>query len=717
MAGQLIKGSKRIKILMRVIYILSLLFCCSLSLNAQQYFHVSPIGNDINPGTKEAPLATLTAARDAIRQHKTLSKKQHAYTVIVEEGYYTMKEPLELFPEDGGTKNSPITYKAAKNAKPTFSGGKIITGFSVNEKGVWEVKIPESAYYKWQFDQLYVNGKRAVLARTPNSGFLEIDSVQQHIWEKGPGKVAPKAQQKLFFDKNMFAALVDITKDEIEEVRFKAYHKWDYTLRHIDAIDTDSLSITTSGKGMKPWNEIKKGGRIVFENYKGALDTPGEWFLNQKGILYYVPQPNESPDNSTVIAPVLQQLISIKGSAIQNKYVEYIRFEGLGFEYCHYEIPKSGSEPNQAAAKLNAAIYLEGAKNITFSHCEISKTGQHALWFGKGCSNAFVENTYLHNLGGGGIYLGDFKALEGKEHTHNINIHNNIIQSGGKEFPAAVGIWVGHSSDNKVTHNDIGNFYYTGISVGWVWGYAPSLAKRNTIAYNHIHHIGWDLLSDMAGIYTLGESEGTRIENNVIHDIHAYSYGGWGMYADEGSTGIVFKNNVVYNTKTGGFQQNYGKENLIQNNILAFAKKYQMQCTIAEAHTSFTFTNNIVIFKEGMLLKGAWDKVIAKMDTNLYWNTSLGTYNFNGKTFKVWQQLGHDNNSIIGDPYFKDASNFDFKFERKANFKKINFKPFDYTKSGIYGDGDWIKKAKLTESITIAFDKAVEENMKKNIKR
>lgn len=697
---------------MKHFYIIILLCFCSVSLNAQIEFYVSSTGNDNSFGTKNEPLSSLTGARNAIRMHKKGAKQLQTYTVIVENGNYTMKEPLELAPEDSGTEKFPITYKAAKGAKPIFSGGKIITGFSINKYGFWEVKIPESAYYNWHFDQLYINENRAVLARTPNEGFLEIEAVDENIWEKGNGKVAAKAQQKIFFDKKEYKSLLNINEEEIDQLRFKAYHKWDYTLRHIDAFDKDSLFISSSGKGMKPWNQIKKGGRIVFENYKAALDAPGEWFLSQKGILYYIPKPAETIENTTVVAPVLEQLVSIKGNALQDKYVESIRFEGLSFEYCHYNISKSGSEPNQAAAKLNAAIYVEGAKNILFSNCEISKIGQHALWFGKGCSNSLVEDTYMHNLGGGGVYLGDFKAVEGKEHSHHININNNIIQSGGQEFPTAVGVWVGHSSDNTVTHNDIGNFYYTGISVGWVWGYAPSLAKRNTIAFNHIHHIGWDLLSDMAGIYTLGESQGTLVENNLIHDIHAFTYGGWGMYADEGSTGITFKNNLVYQTKTGGFQQNYGKNNTVENNILAYAKKYQLQCTISEKHESFTFTNNIVLFNEGMVAKGAWDTVIAKIDNNIYWNTTDKTYDFNGHSFKEWQKKDFDKHSLLVNPNFKDPQHSDFTFKSKKNYSKIDFIPFDYSKSGVYGNIEWIEKAKLPPTIIQNFDKAVLENMK-----
>ncbi|MBI9061897.1 MAG: right-handed parallel beta-helix repeat-containing protein [Marinilabiliaceae bacterium] len=678
--------------------------------------HIAPNGNDNNPGTQDQPLATLTGARDAVRSYKKCNQVTAPITVMIKGGRYEMTEPLVLKSEDGGTAEYPIIYKAEKGTTPLFSGGKKITGFKVNENGIWEAKIPDCLYYNWRFDQLYVNGKRATLARTPNRGFLKIGDVKQNIWDRGTGRAAEKAQQVLSFDAENFKSLQQITDEEVENVRFRAYHKWDFTLRFIDKIDKDSTKIYTSGNGMKPWNPLKNGGRIVFENYFAALDSPGEWFLNNKGILYYVPLPGETPENSEVVAPALENIISVEGDASNNNYVENIQFEGISFSHCHYRMPRSGSEPNQAAALINAAVMLEGAKNISFTNCEISQTGQHALWFGKGCSSSLVDHCYLNDLGGGGIYLGDFSPQQGAEHTKNIRLHNNIIQTGGQEFPSAVGVWVGHSSDNEISHNDIGNFYYSGISVGWIWGYADSNAKRNKITYNNIHHIGWALLSDMAAVYTLGKSEGTVISNNVIHHVHAYSYGGWGLYTDEGSSDIVMENNLVYNTKTGGFHQHYGKNNSIRNNIFAFAKLYQAQCTRVEKHRSFNFDNNIIVFDEGVVLQGAWEKIDIHMDNNLYWNNTDDKYDFNGKSFADWQKSGHDKNSLVADPGFKDPANFDFSIKKKSNTRKIGFVPFDYKKAGVQGDQNWRDKARLEDSIIQDFESAVIENMRKTKK-
>ena len=111
------------------------------------------------------------------------------------------------------------------------------------------------------------------------------------------------------------------------------------------------------------------------------------------------------------------------------------------------------------------------------------------------------------------------------------------------------------------------------------------------------------------------------VRNNLIHDVNAHSYGGWGLYTDEGSTGIVLESNVVYRCKSATFHQHYGRDNVIRNNVLAFGHEHQIMRSREEAHLSFIFTNNIVYFDSGELLGSIGLNNNFRMDSNVYWDT------------------------------------------------------------------------------------------------
>ncbi len=647
-------------------------------------FYVSKQGNDSwsgrlaepNKDGTDGPFRTLDRARDAVRALHLKRNASGPVRVYVRGGVYELARPLVFTPEDSGTAESPITYAAYHHEKVVLSGGRVIKGWKpapgaggpAARGHLWQVELPAVREGAWYFRELFVNGVRRQRARSPNSGFYHV-----------VGKIALGTPSHFTYHAGDIQA--EWAKEPGVEVIGLA-HWGEYRL-HIARVDAASHTVTLSGACQS--YATSKNPRFWVENTFDALDEPGEWYLNRRsGVLYYWPKPGENLKRSEVVAPRLNSLIRFQGDAAARRTVHDITLRGFTAAYTDWSLTRKGYVDLQASYDIPAAVEAVGADRCALEMCRLIHLGQYAVEFHRGSKDNRVIGCDMSDLGGGGVKLGDPKIPSSKEEATAGNlIRDNHIHDIGNVYAPGVGVWIGQSSNNTVSHNEINDTFYSGISAGWTWGYGPSAAHGNVIEFNKIYNIGRGLLSDMGCIYTLGIQPGTVERNNICHDITRYrkGYGGWGIYTDEGSSDILIKNNLVYRTEDGGFLQHYGAHNTVVNNIFAFGNPGRSQIfrSINEDHLSFTFEWNIVYWRNGTngkLLGGHWSDNHYKFDRNLYFRLGGGPLHFAKWTLKQWQSRDQDLHSLIADPRFRDAARDDFTLLPSSPAFKLGFKPF-----------------------------------------
>ena len=137
-------------------------------ISIQAEFFVAPTGDDSSPGTRERPIATLDHVRELIAREVAAGLRTNI-TVFLRGGTYYLGRPLVFGPKLSGTDRFSITFAAYQEERPVISGGRRIAGWKPGAGGLWTAEIPDVKAGKWYFRQLFVNEKRAVRARAPNT--------------------------------------------------------------------------------------------------------------------------------------------------------------------------------------------------------------------------------------------------------------------------------------------------------------------------------------------------------------------------------------------------------------------------------------------------------------------------------------------------------------------------------------------------------------------
>ena len=553
-------------------------------------FYVSPKGNDSWSGTQDEPNAsgsdgpflTLERAQKAVRELKAqVFKPKDApvekrwigsphplgkgkdILVYLRAGTYSLKQSLVFEPADGGERvetNLPtgafeyhklkdhyVTYAAYPGEKPVISGGIPVNGW-IKKGNVWTAKFDADSV-----QMLVVNGKRQMLARTPNQGYFVPPVISGNTSE-------------LHFRKGELKNWKDL-----EGNRVTMLLRWHTGINTLVKIDEKA--------GIATFRSPQEGVVIVppryyVENIKSLLDAPGEWFFDKKlKEISYIPTGDiADPNNVTAEVPVINNLVTVKGKLGQP--VRNLRFYGLTFE---------GATPQ------SSAISYEFAHACELVDGEIRSCRGTGLSILKGCYQTRILRNRFETIDSGALVVhGPDHPADGREITRETLVSfNQFYDCGG------INIYASHSLMTTISHNYItktrGRY---GIDVGGWANLEEAMDGGYLVEYNHLDNVQMDA-DDSGAIKTAGVTFNSVVRRNLIHNVHAGFFNdNVAFWFDNMSNGWTSEENIYYNLEQGEWKLCAAmiEDNTYRNNFKIEAPANSPE-TIIEGEPEFSESN------------------------------------------------------------------------------------------------------------------------------
>lgn len=556
--------------LTRPLSILTLMLLCGCALaphfHSDPVFYVAPNGHDENPGTQARPFATLTRARDAVRQlNRSLGQD---IKVVLRGGRYLMEQPLVLEPQDSGNETTRIIYEAYPGETPLLSGGRVISGFkplgtagapaglpAAARPHVLVAEIPQG----WRFHYLYDNGEPRPCAATP-----EHDDWPR--WPKivGVGKRGPGGQELHF----PAGALDHVPSNGDAELCWVPGYWWMNELAVLRKVNTTSATARRHSKNVTYAGKPGDGFRL--QNVLPALDKPGEWVVDSAaGRVYYWP-PSGSVEGREILAPALYNLVRFEGRE-DGPFVHHVLLRGLSFSHTD-RLPED--QWPDAWLKRNfenpdAAIFLQNVEHCAVADCRIVNVGTYGIALNHHAILNDIVGCEIGHTGCGGIQLYGYGPGQKDVNKRNTISRNEIHHIGQAPYWHSAGVTISGSNRNRVTGNYIHDTPYCGVAIVGVYFWDMNRFTRcEPDAYGQVgamYNIRWDELPQGSydryledkGTITWDEAKTYQhcgdnlVERNVLVNVMQKLHDGGALYSFSSTRGNVYRKNLVLNPQTG----------------------------------------------------------------------------------------------------------------------------------------------------------------------
>jgi hypothetical protein len=534
--------------------------------------YVSPSGSDSNNGSAHSPFATVHRAQAAIRGRPAGS----GGTVYLFAGTYSLPTTLLLGEADSGCTYATLPEDAAAGRMAVLSGGLPITGWvgeglssSVGKGGKMMAPLP-AALRNAEFQQLWVDGVRAVRARSPNIGEDKESrgystSVHRYLASNntsvGPG-FAYNASDIAF--RSSWAG---------SNASVLAFGAWTASWYHIKSVDlaTSTVHFVENKTQINTFNDGPGSKRFVVENLAELLDAPHEWYADfASGTVSYVSTERQRQLELYAIAPRLLTVVKVDG----------------GHNITLRDLTISHSTVVQGASSYGSQpglLVVDDASHVLVESCTLEHAGSNGIALMENIRDVRILRSIVRDTGADGVMMTSEQASDVVISDCNISDvgHIMLVQ------PAGV-----HLRGNRsivLQHCEISHSPYSGVRVGWQtpgWVHDDAPAVFD-VAFNRIHHSGLEILSDFGAVFLssadnvcydkstptkthTGCSVRAAVRQNLIHDVrHAkFGYGANGVYMDEQVGGVRIERNTVYGFDSVGVFFHCGHNNSARNNVV-----------------------------------------------------------------------------------------------------------------------------------------------------
>lgn len=514
--------------------------------------HVSPEGDDRNPGTPGAPMRTLQAALDRARSLGPA-------TLLLAPGEYPVEAGIVLGPEHGGTAGTPMTIRSEIPHMARITGARRVTGFApVSEEEAAALICPEARrhvrvadlaaqgfaplralpprYQAPGVEEVFFDGRPMQSARWPNEGF----SAFTEVLDSGASAPVHWVTREVYHPgsfrfPNDRAASWDFSRG-VYLHGFWCYEWADETLRAA-SYDPETRELRLAamhayGIG-HPWRpeEPREFYAIhVFEE----LDQPGEYYLDRQANRLYFWPPGDLDAIPVWLSVCGEPLLKAEGVA--HLLIEGLVFEngcgnGIELHECRGVRVENCRILNMG---LNGIVIIEGSENHV-TRCEVARAGEAAVR----------------------VRAGDRRTLTPGRCSVT---GNRLYDMGRHAWQRGRGVVLG-GCGNRVAHN---------LIHGSPTGAIAYSGNEQVIELNEIHDV-CRFYSDVGVLYTGRDwaSQGNIVRWNLMYRItnRAVGHGTNAIYLDDCDSGDTVEGNIVFGGARRGVLLGGGRDNDIRGNV------------------------------------------------------------------------------------------------------------------------------------------------------